>query len=96
MANDNIDGIEPITVTIQEAQRITGESRAQVYNHIGRGDYQAVKDGRKTLIIYASVKQHLTRLPPARIKPPKPPKPHPAREARRGPKPAAITNNTTE
>ena len=47
-------GPEPLTVTISQAGQVTGESRSQVYNRIGRGEYQAVKSGSRTLIIYES------------------------------------------
>jgi hypothetical protein len=83
--------VEPITVTIEQTERLTGESRSQIYNRLGRGEYTGVKSGRRTLIVYASVKAHIAALPRAVIKPPKP---RPAREfsqaPRRGrrPKPA--------
>jgi hypothetical protein len=65
-------GLEPLTVTIDQAGKITGESRSQVYNRIGRGEYEAVKSGQRTLIVYESIKRRLARLPSAKIKPPAP------------------------
>ena len=43
--------IEPLALTIEQTQQATGESRTQVYARIGTGEYQAVKSGRRTLII---------------------------------------------
>lgn len=65
-------GLEPLTVSIEQTEQITGESRSQVYNRIGRGEYQAVKSGSRTLIIYDSIKRHIARLPRAMIKAPAP------------------------
>ena len=61
-------GLEPLTVTIEQTEQITGESRSQVYVRIGRGEYQAVKSGSRTLIIYDSIKRHVANLPSAKIK----------------------------
>ena len=64
-------GLEPLTVTVEQAAQLTGESRSQVYVRIGRNQYEAVKSGSRTLIIFESVKRHLASLPRAKIKPPK-------------------------
>jgi hypothetical protein len=50
----------------------TGESRSQIYARIGRGEYEAVKSGSRTLVIYESIKQRIANLPRAKIAPPKP------------------------
>jgi hypothetical protein len=64
--------LEPITVTIPQCMRITGKSRSAVYEAIGRGELEAVKDGKLTLITFKSVKRRQAGLPPAKIAPPKP------------------------
>jgi hypothetical protein len=64
---------EPLSVTIQEAQRQTGESRSAVYNHIADGTYEACKSGARVLIMYESIKRRLAKLPRAKIKPSRPP-----------------------
>jgi hypothetical protein len=64
--------IEPLALTIEQTQQATGESRTQVYARIGTGEYEAVKAGRRTLIIYESIKRRIAALPPAKIKPPRP------------------------
>jgi hypothetical protein len=66
------DGIEPLAVSVDQAAQITGESRSQVYNRIGLGQYEAIKSGSRTLVLYESVKRHIASLPRAKIKPPAP------------------------
>jgi excisionase family DNA binding protein len=48
--------IEPLTVRISTAVRITGLSRSRIYELIQSGDIEAVKVGRATLIQYGSLK----------------------------------------
>jgi hypothetical protein len=64
--------LEPITVTIPQCMRVTGKSRSAIYEAIGRGELEAVKDGKLTLITFKSIKRRQAELPPAKIAPPKP------------------------
>jgi hypothetical protein len=64
--------IEPLAVSIPQTAQITGESRSQVYVRIARGEYEAVKSGARTLIIYDSIKRRVASLPRAKIKLPAP------------------------
>lgn len=48
--------IEPLTVRISTAVRITGLSRSRIYELIQSGDLAVVKVGRATLIQYGSLK----------------------------------------
>ena len=48
--------IEPLTVRISTAVRITGLSRSRIYELIQSGDIDTVKVGRCTLVQYASLK----------------------------------------
>ncbi|OAN65845.1 helix-turn-helix domain-containing protein [Sphingomonas sp. TDK1] len=48
--------IEPLTVRVSTAARITGLSRSRVYELIQSGDLETVKVGRATLIQYGSLK----------------------------------------
>ncbi|SDA25598.1 helix-turn-helix domain-containing protein [Sphingomonas sp. NFR15] len=48
--------IEPLTVRISTAVRITGLSRSRIYELIQSGDLDVVKVGRATLIQYGSLK----------------------------------------
>jgi len=49
-----------------------GISRPQAYLDLAAGKYEAVKDGRKTLIVVASADRYYDSLPKAQIKPPRP------------------------
>lgn len=75
----DLGGLEPLTVTMQQAERLTGESRSQIYIRIGRGEYEAVKSGQRLFIVYESIKRRIAELPRAKIKPPAPRK-HPRAE----------------
>lgn len=48
--------IEPLTVRISTAVRITGLSRSRIYELIQSGDINTVKVGRCTLVLFASLK----------------------------------------
>lgn len=48
--------IEPLTVRISTAVRITGLSRSRIYELIQTGDLETVKVGRATLVQYESLK----------------------------------------
>ena len=48
--------IEPLTVRISTAVRITGLSRSRIYELIQSGELETVKVGRATLVQYASLK----------------------------------------
>lgn len=48
--------IEPLTVRISTAVRITGLSRSRIYELIQSGELETVKVGRATLIQYHSLK----------------------------------------
>jgi excisionase family DNA binding protein len=48
--------LEPLTVRVATAVRITGLSRSRIYELIQSGDLEAVKVGRATLIQYHSLK----------------------------------------
>lgn len=74
MSDDN-SYLRPITVSIKDAQVITGISRSRLYECIGRGELNAKKDGDRILITMESIERRQAALPPAKIKPPKPRKP---------------------
>jgi hypothetical protein len=61
--------IRPFAVTIPDAQQILGrKARSQIYEAIGRGELEAVKDGSKTLVVVASIVRYCGRMQPAQIK----------------------------
>lgn len=49
--------IEPLTVRISTAVRLTGISRSRLYELIQSGDLETAKVGRSTLIPYRSLKE---------------------------------------
>lgn len=53
---------EPLTVSIREAARLTGLSRATIYRYLDDGAFEALKTGRRILIVYASLKAWLEAL----------------------------------
>jgi excisionase family DNA binding protein len=65
------DTIKPITVSVQECARIIGISRSMIYEAIGQGELDAVKDGDRTLVTMTSIERRQAALPRAKIKPPK-------------------------
>jgi hypothetical protein len=63
----------PFAVPIADAQKILGrKARSQIYEAIGRGELEAVKDGNKTLVIVSSIISYCSRMKSAKIKPPTP------------------------
>lgn len=65
------DKIEPLTISIKTTSDATGESPWSVKNHLRNGVYRAVKSGRRTLVVYASVKERMANLPAAKFAPPR-------------------------
>lgn len=48
--------LEPLTVRVATAVRLTGLSRSRIYELIQSGDLETIKVGRATLIQYRSLK----------------------------------------
>jgi hypothetical protein len=61
----------PLAYEIREASRISGLSRSELYRRLAAGDIQAVKNGRRTLILMDSLRTYLASLPPAKFRAPK-------------------------
>jgi hypothetical protein len=55
--------IEPLVLTIAETCRVESKGRSAIYEGIIRGEYEAVKDGARTLITYESIKRRHASLP---------------------------------
>lgn len=49
--------VEPLSVRISTAVKLTGISRSRIYELIQSGDLETVKIGRSTVIPYRSLKQ---------------------------------------
>jgi hypothetical protein len=67
-AQDYPDPLPPF-MSIKRTCQFTGYSRSKVYEKIGRGCYDARKDGAKTIISTASVIADQQSLPAATIRP---------------------------
>ncbi|CAK7258651.1 MULTISPECIES: hypothetical protein [unclassified Shinella] len=59
--------LEPQFLSIADTAVYTAESEWTVKDKLRRGVYQAKKSGRRTLIIFTSVKDHLASLPDAKF-----------------------------
>jgi excisionase family DNA binding protein len=62
--------MEPFTLTIDEATRLSGLSRSRLYEILARGELEARKAGKRTLIVAASLKSYVENLPPATFRAP--------------------------
>jgi hypothetical protein len=63
--------LKPYAVPIKTAQELLGrKARSDIYEAIGRGELDAVKDGTKTLIVLASIERRQQNLPRGLAKPP--------------------------
>ena len=61
--------IEPISVRIPEAVRMTGLSKSKIYQLIASGDIEAAKVGRATVVFVDSLRSFLRshrKQPPSR------------------------------
>ena len=61
-------GIQPLTVTIPDAVRLSGLSRSELYRQLSAGHIHARKSGSRTLILWASLKAHVEALPEAEFR----------------------------
>jgi len=61
--------IEPLTVSIDAAAALTGESPWSVREKLRLGVYRAKKSGRRTLVVYSTIRDHLKNLPDASFGP---------------------------
>ena len=52
-------GMEPLTVRVSTAVKLTGISRSRIYELIQSGDLNVKKVGRSTLIPYSALKKYL-------------------------------------
>ena len=56
---------EPAHVTMPDGCAYTGDSRTTMYNAIIRGEVEAVKQGNRTLLVFASLKKRVAARKPA-------------------------------
>jgi hypothetical protein len=57
--------IEPYAVSIRQVAASEGCCVSNVYERLKSGEYVAVKDGRRTLVLWESVKARRAKLQPA-------------------------------
>jgi hypothetical protein len=62
--------VEPLTVTIPNASLRTGISRSELYRLMAARKITARKSGKRTLLIWSSLKAHVEALPPATFRSP--------------------------
>jgi hypothetical protein len=67
----NSGGVEPLALPLARATLVSGLSRSELYRRLAAGDLQAVKAGKRTLILAASLRAYLAGLPPAAFRPPR-------------------------
>ena len=59
----NEPAVVPLTHRIERVVELTGASRTNVYEALRRGDLEAVKLGRATLVLDASLRRWVAALP---------------------------------
>jgi hypothetical protein len=59
--------IEPAHLTVRDACAFSAYSRSRLYEAIGRGEIEAVKEGSRTLIVFDSLKKQIAARKPAVI-----------------------------
>jgi hypothetical protein len=67
---DRRRGTEPLAAPINEASRLSGLSRSELYRRLAAGDIHAVKNGSRTLVLMESVRSYLASLPTATFRAP--------------------------
>jgi hypothetical protein len=62
--------VEPFAVAVKDARPLLGNrSLSSIYEMLGRGELEAVKDGKRTLITIASIRARQESLPKATFGP---------------------------
>ena len=57
--------IEPVTLTVPAAMRVSGLGRTKLYEMILNKEIESVRVGTRRLIVFASLKERLTGTAPA-------------------------------
>ena len=64
------ESLEPLVVSVQEAERITGHGKTRLYEELAKGNIIAKKSGTRTLIIFDSLRKYIKALPNATFRKP--------------------------
>ena len=62
----DITALEPMLCSIQAAMKVLGRSERSIIDMIARGQIEAVKSDRRTLIVVHSLKHYVASLPKAK------------------------------
>lgn len=54
--------IDPVTVTVPVALRISGLGRTKFYELLAKGEIHSVRVGTRRLVVFASLKSRLTQM----------------------------------
>jgi hypothetical protein len=65
----NVQPLEPYALSPRETARVENCGVSLVYDRLKRGEYQAIRDGSRTKILFASIKARRAKLQAAVIKP---------------------------
>ena len=63
---------KPFAVSVSAAARIIGSGKSTIWEKLAKGELDAVKDGRRTKVILASIERHVASWPRAKFQPHKP------------------------
>jgi hypothetical protein len=61
--------VQPILCSIPKAGATINHCTRFIYEKIATGEIEAVKSGKRTLVVVASLHKYAEKLPPAKIKP---------------------------
>jgi len=64
--------LEPYAITIKQTALSEGCCESRVYQRLAASEYRAVKDGRRTLVLWESIKARRAKLKPANFGNPQP------------------------
>jgi hypothetical protein len=61
-----ITALEPLLCSIEAATKVLSRSERSIFDMIARGEIQAVKSDRRTLVVVQSMKDYVANMPPAK------------------------------
>jgi hypothetical protein len=63
--------MQTISLTIEDAVKVSGLARSRLYELMGRGELEARKAGKRTIITSESLRRYIESLPAANIRAPR-------------------------
>jgi hypothetical protein len=64
-----MENTEPVAIPIKRVEPIYGFTRSETYRRLAAGDFRAVKNGKRILVLVESIKNYLASLPAATFRP---------------------------